>query len=129
MKITVLGSNGMAGHVAVSYLRQQGHEVDAVDRARLDVENTNSVTAFFEKLNTDFVVNCIGLLVGDGMKNFAVIDNGKVINLIVAKSLKIAEEATGLICAEYTETNLADIGWSYVDGVFIAPVVNETIPQ
>ena len=63
MKITVLGSNGMAGHVVVSYLRQQGHEVDAVDRARLDVENTNLVTAFFEKLNTDFVVNCIGLLV------------------------------------------------------------------
>jgi hypothetical protein len=63
------------------------------------------------------------------MKNFAVIDNGKVINLIVAKSLKIAEEATGSTCAEYTETNLADIGWSYVDGVFIAPVVNETIPQ
>ena len=63
MKITVLGSNGMAGHVVVSYLRQQGHEVDAVHRARLDVENTISVAEFFDQLNTDFVVNCIGLLV------------------------------------------------------------------
>ena len=63
MKITVLGSNGMAGHVVVSYLRQQGHEVDAVDRARLDVENTISVAEFFDQLSTDFVVNCIGLLV------------------------------------------------------------------
>jgi dTDP-4-dehydrorhamnose reductase len=63
MKITVLGSNGMAGHVVVSYLRQQGHEVDAVDRTRLDVENTISVVEFFDQLNTDFVVNCIGLLV------------------------------------------------------------------
>lgn len=63
MKITVLGANGMAGHVVVSYLRQQGHEVDAVDRTRLDVENPISVVAFFDQLDTDFVVNCIGLLV------------------------------------------------------------------
>jgi dTDP-4-dehydrorhamnose reductase len=63
MKITVLGANGMAGHVVASYLGQQGHEVDAVDRIRLDVENPISVVAFFDQLNTDFVVNCIGLLV------------------------------------------------------------------
>lgn len=63
MKITVLGANGMAGHVVVSYLRQQGHTVDAVDRTRLDVENPISVVAFFDQLDADFVVNCIGLLV------------------------------------------------------------------
>jgi dTDP-4-dehydrorhamnose reductase len=63
MKITVLGANGMAGHVVASYLAQQGYEVDAVDRTRLDVENPISVMAFFDCLETDFVVNCIGLLV------------------------------------------------------------------
>jgi dTDP-4-dehydrorhamnose reductase len=63
MKISVLGANGMAGHVVASYLRQQGHEVDAVDRTRLDVENPVSVVAFFDQLDTNFVVNCIGLLV------------------------------------------------------------------
>jgi dTDP-4-dehydrorhamnose reductase len=63
MRITVLGANGMAGHVVASYLSQQGHEVDAVDRTRLDVENPVSVIAFFDQLDTDFVVNCIGLLV------------------------------------------------------------------
>jgi dTDP-4-dehydrorhamnose reductase len=63
MKITVLGANGMAGHVVASYLGQQGYEVDAVDRIRLDVENPISVVAFFDQLDTDFVVNCIGLLV------------------------------------------------------------------
>jgi dTDP-4-dehydrorhamnose reductase len=63
MRITVLGANGMAGHVVASYLGQQGHEVDAVDRTRLDVENPISVMAFFDQLDTDFVVNCIGLLV------------------------------------------------------------------
>jgi dTDP-4-dehydrorhamnose reductase len=63
MRITVLGANGMAGHVVASYLGRQGHEVDAVDRTRLDVENPISVMAFFDQLYTDFVVNCIGLLV------------------------------------------------------------------
>jgi dTDP-4-dehydrorhamnose reductase len=63
MKVTVVGSNGMAGHVIVKYLQQQGHDVDAVDRARLDVENPISVMAFFDSLNTEFVVNSIGLLV------------------------------------------------------------------
>lgn len=63
MKITVLGANGMAGHVVASYLQQQGHEIDAVDRTRLDVENPVSVNNFFDNLNTDFVINCIGLLV------------------------------------------------------------------
>jgi dTDP-4-dehydrorhamnose reductase len=63
MRITVLGANGMAGHMVASYLAQQGHEVDAVDRTRLDVENPISVMAFFDCLEADFVVNCIGLLV------------------------------------------------------------------
>ena len=50
MKITVLGANGMAGHMVVAYLQQQGHEVDAVDRTRLDVENPLSVAEFFDQL-------------------------------------------------------------------------------
>jgi dTDP-4-dehydrorhamnose reductase len=63
MKITVLGANGMAGHVVASYLAQQGHNVDAVARDRLDVENPLSIMTFFDQLDADFVVNCIGLLV------------------------------------------------------------------
>jgi len=63
MRITVLGANGMAGHVVSSYLSQQGHTVDAVNRTRLDAENPVSVMTFFDQLDTDFVVNCIGLLV------------------------------------------------------------------
>jgi dTDP-4-dehydrorhamnose reductase len=63
MRVTVLGSKGMAGHVIARYLREQGHEVEAVYRSQLDVENPISVTAFFETLDTDFVVNAIGLLV------------------------------------------------------------------
>jgi dTDP-4-dehydrorhamnose reductase len=63
MRVTVLGANGMAGHVVVKYLKQQGHQVTAVTRAELDIKNTVQVSEFFDSLDTDFVVNCIGLLV------------------------------------------------------------------
>ena len=63
MRVTVLGANGMAGHMVVSYLRQQGHDVTAVTRAQFDVENLSKVTDFVDSINADFVVNCIGLLV------------------------------------------------------------------
>lgn len=69
MKITVLGANGMAGHVVASYLSQQGHTVDAVARDRLDVENPLSIMTFFDQLDADFVVNCIGLLVQPCLQN------------------------------------------------------------
>jgi len=63
MRVTVVGSQGMAGHVIVRYLRQQGHDVTAVARDQLDVENPLSVMQFFEDLRADFVVNAIGFLV------------------------------------------------------------------
>ena len=63
MKITVVGSRGMAGHVIVKYLEQQGHQVTAVDRTTLDIEG--KVDHFFDSLDADFVVNAIGLLVKD----------------------------------------------------------------
>lgn len=67
MRVTVVGSGGMAGHVIVRYLQQQGHSVTAVDRTQLDVENPISVMGFFEDLKTDFVVNAIGLLVAPSL--------------------------------------------------------------
>jgi dTDP-4-dehydrorhamnose reductase len=64
MRVTVVGSRGMAGHVIVKYLTQQGHTVTAVDRTVLDIEN-GDVDQFFETLDADFVVNAVGLLVKD----------------------------------------------------------------
>lgn len=67
MRVTVIGSKGMAGHVIARYLAQQGHDVTAVDRTQLDVENPLSVTAFFANLNTHFVINTVGLLVANSL--------------------------------------------------------------
>ena len=55
------------------------------------------------------------------MATFAVILENKVINIIDAPLLKVAEEATGQTCIEYTYENPAGIGYAYADGVFTAP--------
>lgn len=55
------------------------------------------------------------------MKNFAVIENNKVINVIVADSKTLAEELTGKLCIEDTPENPIGINYTY-DGVnFIKP--------
>lgn len=61
------------------------------------------------------------------MANFAVIDNNKVVNNIVADTKEIAEEATGQLCVEYTEENPAHIGlgWDEETGFEQPPVVVE----
>lgn len=55
------------------------------------------------------------------MPNFAVIDNNKVINIIVADSKESAEQATNSLCVEYTEDNPAYIGLSYDGLLFEQP--------
>jgi dTDP-4-dehydrorhamnose reductase len=73
MKLLVVGSNGMAGHIIAKYLKQKGHTVVTVARDNadysVDIENTESVKSLFKNLenNFDFVINCIGLLVKDSI--------------------------------------------------------------
>jgi len=57
------------------------------------------------------------------MATFAVIKDGIVENCIVAESLAIAEEVTGLTCIEYTNNNapiigITNINTDYVNGYF-----------
>lgn len=61
------------------------------------------------------------------MATFAVVQDSLVVNTIIADTLEIAQEATGLTCVEYTEENPAGIGWVYDGTAFIAPV-EETAP-
>jgi dTDP-4-dehydrorhamnose reductase len=75
MKILVIGSNGMAGHVIVKYLKNQKFNITTMARLNadicLDVENKNQLDNFFTSngLAYDFVINCIGLLVSDSINN------------------------------------------------------------
>ena len=52
------------------------------------------------------------------MKTFAIIENGIVLNTIVAESKAIADEITASNCVEYT-TQPAETGGTYVNGKFI----------
>jgi len=76
MKVLVLGSTGMAGHMIAKYLSSVGHEVSTCSRTkgdyRLDIERMSHFTlqnfkSEFEKF--DYVVNCIGFLVNDSIEN------------------------------------------------------------
>ena len=53
------------------------------------------------------------------MPNFAVLDGENVLNTILADSKAIAEEVTGKTCVEFSATDRAETGGTYVGGVFI----------
>ena len=55
------------------------------------------------------------------MANFAVLDGENIINTIVADSKAIAEEVTGKTCVEFTAIDYAQVGGTYVGGVFLSP--------
>jgi hypothetical protein len=60
-------------------------------------------------------------------KNYAVIQNNQVTNVIVADSLKVAKEVTGQECVECDGSFW--IKWTRVDGEWVAPVVPEVIDE
>jgi hypothetical protein len=47
------------------------------------------------------------------MKNFAVIEDGVVTNIIISDSLENAQFGSGKLCIEYDENNLVHIGMSW----------------
>ena len=61
------------------------------------------------------------------MAHFAVLEEGVVVNTIVADSAEIAEEVTKQVCIEYEFTAGAPgIGWTYDGAEFTAPVAEVT---
>lgn len=55
------------------------------------------------------------------MATFAVIENGIVVNTIVADTKEIAEMVTKQTCVEYTDLIPAGIGYAYDGKSFIEP--------
>jgi len=78
MRILVLGSSGMAGHVVHRWLTEKGHHVLAhVYRAPLNddsmvldlFKNTDRLDRLIESRDPDVIVNCVGLLPAECKKN------------------------------------------------------------
>lgn len=68
MKIAVFGSNGMAGHTIVKYLKSCNYDVTTVARNNAniscDITDISQVDNTLEQLKKyDYIINCIGLLV------------------------------------------------------------------
>jgi hypothetical protein len=59
------------------------------------------------------------------MANFAIIEDAKVTNIILADSKAVAEEVTGKTCVEFTESNPACIGLGYDGTTFEQPALVE----
>jgi len=70
MKIAVLGSTGMAGHVVARYLEERGHAVYRSSRserpsqvsAAIDAADFEALGRWLDQVRPDAVVNCIGVL-------------------------------------------------------------------
>ena len=77
MKILILGSNGMAGHIVTRYFKQQGYNIATLARDNadycVDIENKDQLDKFFNSVDSscDFLINCIGLLMGDANRDAA----------------------------------------------------------
>lgn len=83
MKVLVLGSEGMLGHVVKLYFQEQGHTVRGTSRSgsedyTLDVtKNLSDIEVFVDDFKPDTVINCIGILnkVAEEHKALAVMVN------------------------------------------------------
>ena len=63
------------------------------------------------------------------MKKYAVLNsNSQVVNIIVAASLDVAELVTSSYCVLIPLGTFVDINYTYADGAFSAPVVEEEAP-
>lgn len=121
MKIIVFGSNGMAGHIIVRFLKNQGYEVFTVAKNNsdynLDIENFEDVDKFLSTIkNCDFIINCVGLLVKDSNQrpDRAAIINGWFPHFLEHKtknsSIKIIHLSTDCVfngsSGNYTEVDI-----------------------
>jgi dTDP-4-dehydrorhamnose reductase len=97
MKILVVGSNGMAGHIITKFLKGQGYTVSTAAKHnadyRLDVEETSITQRFFEEIKNeyDFIINCIGLLVKDSIERP---DRAAIINAWLPHAIETAVRNT-----------------------------------
>jgi dTDP-4-dehydrorhamnose reductase len=71
-KIFIIGASGMAGHMLYYYFSTLPHfklytacfrTKIAEDSILLNVYNTDAITAMLQKINPDYVINCVGILI------------------------------------------------------------------
>lgn len=97
MKILIIGSEGMLGHVVKTYFQEKGNEVVCTQRkdknSDLYFDITNSVSGIdkiVENVKPDVLINCIGILnkVAEERKSLAILINSCLPHYLDELSIK-----------------------------------------
>lgn len=144
MKVLVLGSGGMLGHVVSGYLQSKGHTVKGTSRAggvdsyAFDaMENIEALAEFIDDFNPDAIINCIGILnkVAEENKSLAVMVNSYLPHyadeLCREKGVKFVHISTdcvfnGKSSGGYTEESFRDAVDFYGRSKGLGEVNNDT---
>lgn len=143
MKIVVLGSRGMAGHIIAEYLdsldkykvfgvaRESGKFVDKI----LDVLDEKSLEAYLSEVKPDIVVNGVGVLVAQSNADIsnAIITNGLLPHMLSKLGdrldFKLIHLSTDCVFSGrdggYTEDSPKDGLDSYAKSKALGEVINE----
>ncbi len=144
-KILILGSTGMLGHQVVNYfLNFKEYEVIDIsfrnkfreETIILDVTNRDLLIKTVTKINPDFIINCIGILVNSANSNVA---NAIYINAFlphilkdIAKNInaKLVHISTDCVFSgskgEYVETDKRDGKDTYAKTKILGEVIDDT---
>jgi dTDP-4-dehydrorhamnose reductase len=141
MRILVLGSEGMLGHVVSLYFKENGHEVAETSRSTenkyyFDVtKNINSLTDYVDSFKPDAVINCIGILnkVAEDNKPLAVLINSYLPHfadeICRNNGVKFIHISTDCVFegtkGEYTEDSFKDATSFYGQSKSLGEVNNE----
>lgn len=62
MKLLILGSDGMVGHVVTLYMKEQGHNVDECGERDPVLENDSALSSLITEGKYDAVINCTAII-------------------------------------------------------------------
>jgi len=95
MKVVVTGAAGMLGRDMVPEFQRRGHDVIALDRARLDITDLRAVREAIGSLKPDLVVNCAAYTDVDRAESEP--DVAMAVNGLGPRNLALACEAQGAV--------------------------------
>ncbi len=144
IKILILGSAGMAGHVIKSHLSLYNENLEVYDVARselyvspsylLDVTNFNELRNLITNLKPDFLINCVGILNKSAEENpdLAILVNSYLPHLLEKETkntkCKIIHISTDCVFSGakggYIESDLKDGVGFYSQSKALGEVIN-----
>jgi len=122
-KVLVLGSTGMLGHQLCNYLISNSEYIvfDVARRAKFrsettlidDVTDEKKLCAYIERINPDYIVNCIGVLISGSNKS---IENAILVNSYLPHMLaRVASEMNSILIHISTDCVFSGKKGGYVE--------------